>query len=96
ALTGNHKKQLQDGVRLDGDLTSPCKITLTKDKRIEIAIHEGRKRQIKRMFALFKYEVKDLKRKSLGNLSLGDLPVGHWRRISSEELLGLKSIIKGN
>ncbi|MBL7130124.1 MAG: rRNA pseudouridine synthase [Candidatus Omnitrophica bacterium] len=136
-LAENHKNQLQKGVNIDGNLTSPCKIIKLDDKTVnpvrelrsltacadggfkppsalsgndhpdvtsglafsngvKITIHEGRKRQIKRMFALFKYKVIDLKRVVLGNLSLGDLSTGHWRKISNEELSKLEAILKGN
>lgn len=89
-LAENHRRQLQSGVKLDGNLTAPCKIAYLGEKQVKIIIHEGRKRQIKRMFALLEYKVSDLKRVSLGSLSLGDLPIGHWRRISDEELSRLK------
>ena len=95
-LAQNHKNQLQDGVNLDNKITSPCKIVKSDDRKIKIIIHEGRKRQVKRMFALFKYKVADLKRVALGNLCLGNLKLGHWRKISNRELLGLRNIIKGN
>jgi len=75
-------------------MTSPCKIEALKNKKIRITIHEGRKRQIKRMLALFRYQIKDLTRVSLGNLSLGNLPMGHWREITSHELNKLRNILK--
>ncbi|NQU19594.1 rRNA pseudouridine synthase [bacterium] len=95
-LAQNHKNQLQNGVNLDNKITSPCKIVKLGNRRVKIIIHEGRKRQVKRMFALFKYQVADLKRVSLGNLCLGNLELGHWRKISDRELLGLRNIIKEN
>ncbi len=94
ALSEQHRKQLQKGVNLDDGKTSPCKVVLLKNKKINITIHEGRKRQIKRMVALFRYQIKDLTRVSLGNLSLGNLPMGHWREITSHELTKLRNILK--
>lgn len=95
-LAQNHKNQLQNGVNLDNKITSPCKIVKLGNRRVKIIIHEGRKRQVKRMFALFKYQVADLKRVALGDLCLGNLELGHWRKISNRELLGLRNIIKEN
>lgn len=90
ALDENHKNQLQKGVRLDGILTSTCKIFRLNGRKIKITIHEGRKRQIRRMFALFKYRVLDLQRVTLGNLSLGNLATGSWRKLTHKEVAELK------
>ncbi|MDD5005307.1 MAG: pseudouridine synthase [Candidatus Omnitrophica bacterium] len=96
ALSEDHRNKLQKGVMLDSELTSLCKITKINERKIKIIIHEGRKRQIKRMLALFKYRVLDLERITLGNLNLGDLPRGQWRKISDNELLQLRKLIKEN
>lgn len=93
-LSEGHRKQLQNGVEIDNELTAPCKISILEDKKAEITIHEGRKRQVRKMFALLGYRVLDLRRVRFGNLSLGDLKIGHWRKISEEELAKLKSAIK--
>lgn len=89
-LMEKHRDQIQKGVRIDDEPTSPCKIIKLEDRELKIIIHEGRKRQIKKMFSLFKYKTVELKRVALGNLGLGGLALGHWRRISDIELLNLK------
>jgi len=93
-LLKEHKIKLQNGVLIDGELTSPCGIVELKDKKIKIILHEGRKRQIRRMFEKFKYRVISLERISFGNLSIGNLNEGKWRRISFGELTKLKNIVK--
>ena len=96
ALVEDHRNRLQKGVRLDNKLTSPCKIIKLNERKVEITIHEGRKRQIKRMFALFDYGTVELKRESLGNLHIGNLAIGKWREISDRELLQLRKILQLN
>ncbi len=85
-LTLQDKKRIEKGIILDGRNTSPCKIRLKEGLNLEITIHEGRKRQIKRMFKKIGYKVIALKRLKEGDLNLGSLPEGKWRFLSNEEL----------
>jgi len=89
-----HRNQLQKGVILEGAITSPCRISKIGGREIEIVIHEGRKRQIRKMLALFKYKVLALERIAIGSLNLGNLASGKWREISENELARLKKIIR--
>ena len=57
---------------------------------VEITIHEGRKRQVKRMCSAVGHEVVQLHRSNFGPLSLGELPEGAWRVLSGEEVKALK------
>lgn len=93
-LEEKHRRALERRVVLDDGPTSACKIIKLTDKKIKITIHEGRKRQIKRMFSLFGYKLNDLERVALGNLSLCNLPTGQWRQLTDKELLGLREIIE--
>ena len=92
-LADDHRIRLESGVKLEDGLTAPCRITNLTEKEVKITIHEGRKRQIRRMFALFKYRVSGLKRVSVGSLDLGDLSAGRWREISDKELRELNLLI---
>ena len=56
-----------------------------------ITIHEGRKRQVKHMFAAIGHPVVELHRDVFGPLSLGDLPQGEWRDLTTEEIDALKA-----
>ena len=56
---------------------------------LEVTIHEGRNRQVRRMCALAGMEVRRLIRVQEGNLRLGDLPCGTWRYLSDEEIASL-------
>ena len=53
---------------------------------VELAIHEGRKRQIRRMVATVGYAVTQLERVAIGTLSLGELPLGKWRHLTEDEV----------
>lgn len=92
-LQSGHKTLLERGVALEDGKTAPCSMSFVKPKKIKVTIHEGRKRQIKRMFALFGYEVKDLKRIAVGPLTLGSLPEGQWRTLFDSEIAELKKDI---
>jgi pseudouridine synthase len=48
---------------------------------LEVTMHEGRNRQIRRTAELLGHPVRDLLRVAIGSVSLGQLPEGHWRRL---------------
>ncbi len=56
------------------------------DTWLELTIHEGRKRQIRRMLAAIGYPVRRLLRVGVGSLTLGDLPTGRWRYLTDGEV----------
>ena len=82
--------QLRRGILLEDGLTAPAQVHVitreTDDAWVEITIHEGRKRQVRYMFAAVGHPVLALARVSLGPLQLGDLPQGAWRDLTAEEL----------
>jgi len=81
------KLKLEKGISLDGRRTAGCRLQLGPGKTLKITIHEGRKRQIRRIFAETGYSVKRLKRLKEGMLTLGSLPEGMWRFLTKEEKL---------
>lgn len=93
-LNENHRKMLEKGIDLDGELTFPCKIIPIGDKKIKVIIHQGRKRQIRRMFIELRYRVAGLERIGFGSLDMGSLALGSWRKVSYQELVNLKEIIE--
>lgn len=88
-LLPRDKSILEQGIVLDGKKTSPCRISKSSALRFEMTIHEGRKRQIRRMFSKLDYEVLDLCRLRQGPLILGDLKIGQWRFLKEAEAAGL-------
>lgn len=94
ALTNSEKKLLEDGIILEGRKTSKAEIniigTRQKQTTLKITIHEGRNRQIRKMFALISHPVKYLKRMEIGKVRLGDLKTGVCRNLTKEEINALK------
>ncbi|HCC08126.1 MAG TPA: pseudouridine synthase [Clostridiales bacterium] len=87
-------EQMRKGVSIDGKKTQPAKVSVNKmfDKNCElmITIHEGRNRQVRKMCEKIGHEVIKLERISIGNLKLGELPVGEYRMLTPRELEYLK------
>ncbi len=80
---------LRQGVMLDDHKTSPAKARLVRQEALAalvlVTIHEGRNRQVRRMFEAAGHQVLQLRRVRFGPLDLGDLPRGQWRALSPEE-----------
>lgn len=83
------------GVDIGGYITAPADIEiLKKDKAtslVQVRIHEGKNRQIRRMLEKINHPVIKLKRIAIGNIRLGNLPRGKWRHLTDEEIKYLKS-----
>jgi 23S rRNA pseudouridine2605 synthase len=85
--SGEQLGKLREGVTIgNGDLTSPAKVKL-RDGKVFMTIHEGKKRQIRRMFQAVGLKVANLKRIRENNLELGDLEVGKWKYVKKEEII---------
>lgn len=86
---------LKQPIVLDGYRIRPPKVVLVEQAGqsalLEITIHEGRNRQVRRMCARAGMKVKRLIRIGEGELKLGQLPAGKWRYLTEEELRGLKT-----
>jgi 23S rRNA pseudouridine2605 synthase len=89
ALEDRALRALREGVDLDDGRTSPARVRRVSADTIEITIHEGRKRQVKRMCEAVGHPVKRLERVAFGPLELGDLKQGRWRRLSDAEVEAL-------
>jgi 23S rRNA pseudouridine2605 synthase len=82
-------RALRDGVELEDGRSAPARVRRISADTIEITIHEGRKRQVKRMCEAVGHPAKRLERVGFGPLSLGALPRGRWRRLSDAEVEAL-------
>lgn len=90
-------RRLRAGVTLDdGRLTSPAEVRLVRYEAFSsvvlVTIHEGRNRQVRRMFAAVGHEVVSLKRIGFAGIMLHDLPRGQWRRLTDVEIRRLKEL----
>lgn len=83
-------KLLEKGVMLEEKKTAPATIKVIKHLQgqtlLEITIHEGRKRQVKKMFEFIGNPVISLKRIAYGRLFLGKLPVGKYKMLNPKDL----------
>jgi 23S rRNA pseudouridine2605 synthase len=77
---------LRRGVDLEDGLTAPAEVRRSGEREIEITIHEGRNRQVRRMVEAIGNEVVSLRRIAFGSLRLGRLPGGGSRRLGDDEL----------
>lgn len=88
-------KSLSKGVYLDNQKLSPDKIQLIKrnpdSSLVRVEIHEGKKREIRRLFQSKGYEVIMLKRIQFDGLRLGSLGQGKWRYLTPKEIKILDS-----
>lgn len=88
-------KRLREGIELEDGMTQPAEareVKVEPEKTLlEITIHEGRNRQVRRMCEAIGHSVLRLKRVRLGSLELGTLRPGEHRRLTSEEIEQLRA-----
>ena len=82
--------KLRSGVMIDGKVTSPAKVEIFNNSgnvsEVRVAIHEGRNRQVRKMFESVSCRVIDLRRTAVGGFMLGNLQRGSWRDFTEAEL----------
>ncbi|MEA4815425.1 MAG: pseudouridine synthase [Lachnospiraceae bacterium] len=92
----NDMLKLKMGVYINGVKTESAKVLLLESGErysfIQITIHEGKNRQVRKMCETIKHPVSSLKRVAEGELKLGDLPKGKYRYLTEEEIKYLKSV----
>jgi len=95
-LQGDDVRKLIEGVRLADGRSDPAKVRVIRAgaaaTELDITIHEGRNRQVRRMFEATDHPVLSLVRLRFGPLSLGDLKVGNWRDATEKELEALEAL----
>jgi 23S rRNA pseudouridine2605 synthase len=83
-------RALRDGVELEDGRTAPARVRLIGPHEVELTIHEGRKRQVRRMCEAVGHRVVALRRIAFGPLRLGELGAGHHRRLTAAEVQRLR------
>ena len=82
--------RLRSGIKIDDYVTSPAEVTVLDAVDgyvfVEITIHEGRNRQVRKMFEAVGSKVTALQRIRIGTVELGNLPLGRWRHLTSHEV----------
>jgi 23S rRNA pseudouridine2605 synthase len=78
--------RLAQGIELDDGPTAPARVRRLGPSRVEVAIHEGRKHQVKRMLEAVGYPVLSLHRSRYAGLTPAGLEPGQWRELEPDEL----------
>lgn len=95
-ITDKDKMKFEIGIDIGGYITAPAELkVISYDKgvsTIEIGIHEGKNRQIRKMCAAIHHDVLSLKRISIGEIKLGYLKRGEYRKLNKEELDYINSL----
>ena len=94
-------EQLRNGIQIEDYITKPAKVKILKTdiekdiSRLEITIHEGKNRQVRKMCETVGRKVLALHRSKIGNISVKDLPLGQWRYLGTNgdgSFLSLRSV----
>ena len=94
-ITKDEVEQLRQGVDVGEYITRPAEVKIMKIdeeneiSRIEIKIHEGKNRQVRRMCEAIGKKVLALHRRKIGNITVKDLKLGEWRYLNLKEIQGL-------
>ena len=95
-LSEEAKAELETGVALEDGMTSPAKVEILSRKRlttlITLTLHEGRKREVKRMCDAVGHPVKRLTRLAIGGITAEGLEPGQWRYLTEDEVAGLRRL----
>jgi len=85
-------RALREGVELEDGLTAPAKVRRISSNHLELTIHEGRKRQVRRMLEAVGHPVRALERVAFGPLKLGSLDPGEHRALTTAEIERLRGL----
>ena len=92
-LAGDDMKRFLEGINIGDGKSAPAKLRVVRTHpaatEIDITIHEGRNRQVRRMFEATDHPVIMLERLRFGPLSLGDMRQGQWREVTEKEMHAL-------
>jgi pseudouridine synthase len=94
-LSDQQLEQLRSGVELSDGPTRPAEVRRLRDNEkythLAITITEGRNRQVRRMIEAVGGKVLKLVRIAIGEVTIGDLPIGKWRELTAEEVANLSA-----
>lgn len=86
--------RLINGVDIGGYKVKADSVDIVKDLPkstiVDITIHEGKNRQVRKMFAAVENQVQELQRIAIGDIKIGRLSLGHYRKLSREEIIKLQ------
>lgn len=91
-ITKEAIEKLEKGVEIEDYISKPAKVKIKKideekqQSRVEITIHEGKNREVRKMCENVGYKVIALHRSKIGNIDVKDLKIGQWRYLSKNEV----------
>lgn len=95
--SSSHRSRLERGIYIEGKKTAPARIIRIseseKSSNYRVVIHEGRKREIRKMFLAIGHPVLQLRRVKLAGLTARGLKSGEWRYLTEKEVNSLKSLV---
>ena len=94
-VSGEKAAKLRNGVDIGGFVTSKAQVKIIKGTKhstlVEITIYEGKNRQVRKMFSAVGNPVQELQRIAIGDIRLGRLAEGHYRKLTKDEVEYLKT-----
>lgn len=91
-ITNEDVKQLENGIEIEDYITGKAKVKILKIdnekniSRLQITIHEGKNRQVRKMCEAVGKKVLALHRSKIGNIDVKDVKIGQWRYLTSNEI----------
>lgn len=92
-VTNDFVNKMSNGVKILGTVTKKCVVKQEGKQRFRIILTQGLNRQIRRMCTALGYSVVTLKRVRIMSISLANLPVGHWRHFTPEEVNTIEKLV---
>ena len=89
-------EKLKKGMEIENYITKPAKVKILKideeknQSRLEITIHEGKNRQVRKMCEAIGHKVLALHRSKIAGIDVKDIPLGKWRYLNSKEVNKIK------
>lgn len=96
SISEEELEPLKKGINIEDYQTKPAKVKIMKIEkeqnisRVKVIIHEGRNRQVRKMFQAIGKNVLALHRSAIGNISVKNMKIGQWRYLTKEEVESLK------
>jgi 23S rRNA pseudouridine2605 synthase len=90
---GTALQTLAKGVELEDGVTAPARVRRLGPSRLELVLHEGRNRQVRRMLEAVGHPVLHLHRSAYAGLTLEGLEPGEWRELTPEEVASLVRVV---
>lgn len=97
-VSNEEVQKLRNGVDIGDCITKPAKVKILKtdeeknNSRLEITIHEGKNREVRRMCEAIGKKVLALHRSKIGNIGVKDLKLGQWRYLSKDEIKSIENL----